>query len=109
MDNASTDGSADFIAETFPHVHLIRLDRNIGFGAAINRATTEALRGWDKPFLTAFSDRDPITRGAERALQQRIPGAAGRVHPTVENAGHFLQEDRGDELARIVIDFACGR
>jgi haloalkane dehalogenase len=77
--------------------------------AAANRAAWQVLERWDKPFLTAFSDRDPITRGADRVLQQRIPGAAGRVHPTVEGAGHFLQEDRGEELARIVIDFACDR
>jgi haloalkane dehalogenase len=76
--------------------------------AAANRAAWQVLQRWDKPFLTAFSDHDPITRGAERALQRLIPGAAGRVHPTVAGAGHFLQEDRGEELARIVIDFARG-
>jgi haloalkane dehalogenase len=65
------------------------------------------LQRWDKPFLTAFSDRDPITRGAERALQSQIPGAAGRAHPTVEGGGHFLQEDCGEAFARIVIDFAA--
>lgn len=58
--------------------------------------------------MTAFSDQDPITRGAERLLQRLIPGAAGRVHPTITGGGHFLQEDRGEELAGVVIDFLRG-
>jgi haloalkane dehalogenase len=73
--------------------------------AAANRAAWEILERWDKPFLTAFSDQDPITRNADRVLQKRIPGAAGRAHPTIAGGGHFLQEDRGEELARVVIDF----
>jgi haloalkane dehalogenase len=71
-----------------------------------NRAAWEVLKRWDKPFLTAFSDLDPITRGAERVLQRLIPGAAGRAHPTIKGGGHFLQEDCGEALARVVIDFA---
>jgi len=74
--------------------------------APANRAAWQVLERWTRPFLTAFSDQDPITRGAERALQAKIPGAAGRVHPTVVGGGHFLQEDCGEALARIVIDFA---
>jgi haloalkane dehalogenase len=73
--------------------------------SAANRAAWEVLKRWDKPFLTAFSDQDPITRGAERLLQRSIPGAAGRVHPTIAGGGHFLQEDCGEALARVVIDF----
>jgi len=73
--------------------------------APANRAAWEILKRWDKPFLTAFSDQDPITRGAERVLQKLIPGAGGRAHPTITGAGHFLQEDRGEELARVVLDF----
>ncbi|TMQ12528.1 MAG: alpha/beta fold hydrolase [Deltaproteobacteria bacterium] len=75
--------------------------------SAANRAAWEVLRRWDKPFLTAFSDSDPITRGGERVLQSAIPGAAGRVHATIEGGGHFLQEDCGEAFARIVIDFAA--
>lgn len=71
-----------------------------------NRAAWEVLKRWDKPFLTAFSDHDPITRGGERALQRRIPGASRRTHPTVAGGGYFLQEDCGEALAHIVIDFA---
>ena len=72
--------------------------------AEANRAAWEALRRFDRPFLTAFSDGDPITAGAERVLQTRIPGAAGMPHRTIGGGGHFLQEDRGPELARVVLD-----
>jgi haloalkane dehalogenase len=70
-----------------------------------NRRAWESLRAYDRPFLTAFSDSDPITRGADRVLQSLIPGAAGRRHVTIEGAGHFLQEDKGEDLARTVLDF----
>ena len=70
-----------------------------------NRRAWDALERFEKPFLTAFSDADPITRGAERVFQARVPGARGREHPTIRGAGHFLQEDRGEELAKIVLGF----
>jgi haloalkane dehalogenase len=73
-----------------------------------NRAAWQVLSRWQKPFLTAFSDLDPITGGAERYLQKSIPGAAGRVHPTIVGGGHFLQEDCGEELAREVVRFIAG-
>jgi haloalkane dehalogenase len=74
-------------------------------GAEANRAAWEVLRAFERPFLTAFGDSDPITRGADRVLQREIPGAQGQPHTIVEDAGHFLQEDRGEELARICVDF----
>ncbi len=73
--------------------------------AAANRDAWEALRNWRKPFLTAFSNRDPITRGGARAFRESVPGAVDQPHTTIRNAGHFLQEERGPELARVVIDF----
>ncbi len=73
--------------------------------APANRAAWEILSTWTKPFLTAFSDQDPITRGADRIFQERVPGAKGRPHTTIEGGGHFLQEDKGEELARVVVDF----
>lgn len=76
--------------------------------SAPNRAAWETLRRFDKPFLTAFSDKDPITRGGEKVLQKLIPGAQGRIHPVIAGGGHFLQEDRGEELAKVVIDFVRG-
>jgi haloalkane dehalogenase len=73
-------------------------------GAVINRATTDALRGWHKPFLTAYSDSDPATRGWAEVFQELVPGAQGQPHTTIQNAGHFVQEDAGLELARIIAD-----
>jgi len=72
---------------------------------ADNRAAWEQLKQWDKPFLTAFSDSDPITAGGEKIMQKLIPGAAGQNHTTIINGGHFLQEDQGEKLAEVVADF----
>jgi haloalkane dehalogenase len=73
--------------------------------APANRAAWEVLHRWEKPFLTAFSDQDPITRGADAVFRAEVPGAAGQPHPTIEGGGHFLQEDRGPELASAVAAF----
>lgn len=74
-------------------------------GAAENRAAWSILEEWTKPFLTAFSDGDPITRGLDRPFRRRIPGAQDREHPVIRGAGHFLQEDAGGELADVVAEF----
>lgn len=66
-----------------------------------NRRAWEVLARWEKPFLTTFSNGDPITRGADRLLRERIPGAAGQEHVTL-HGGHFLQEDAGPEFAAAV-------
>jgi haloalkane dehalogenase len=60
---------------------------------------------WQKPFLTAFSDGDPITRGGDRPFLERVPGTRGQPHTTIRGAGHFLQETHGEELAKVVVDF----
>jgi haloalkane dehalogenase len=73
--------------------------------AAANRAAWDVLRTWKKPFLTAFSDEDPITRGGDRIFQSEVPGCAGQPHTTITGGGHFLQEDRGPELARVVAEW----
>jgi haloalkane dehalogenase len=70
-----------------------------------NRKAWEVLSRWEKPFLTAFSDSDPVTRGADRLFRKVIPGAKGQPHTTIVGAGHFLQEDKGEELAQVVVDF----
>jgi haloalkane dehalogenase len=72
--------------------------------APANRAAWEALMAWDKPFVCAFSDSDPITRDAGPLFEQLVPGAKGQHHPTITGAGHFLQEDAGDQLAAVVLD-----
>ncbi|WP_158888505.1 haloalkane dehalogenase [Amycolatopsis anabasis] len=71
-----------------------------------NRAAWQALGKLDIPFLCAFSDGDPITGPMEPVLRGAMPGAAALTHPTIANAGHFLQEDAGAELARVVAEFA---
>jgi haloalkane dehalogenase len=76
--------------------------------AEANRRAWEVFRAWDKPFLTAFSDGDPITRGGDRIFQDTVPGAKGQPHTTIEGAGHFLQETHGPALARVTIDFIAG-
>jgi haloalkane dehalogenase len=73
--------------------------------ADANRRAWGSLREFDKPFLCAFSDRDPITKGADRLFCDLVPGAQSQDHTTITGAGHFLQEDQGAELARVVIDF----
>ena len=72
---------------------------------AANVAAWASLRQWHKPFLTAFSSRDPITRGGERLFVDGVPGCRGQEHVTVHAAGHFVQEDKGPELAGIVDRF----
>jgi haloalkane dehalogenase len=67
-----------------------------------NRRTFDALRHYERPFLTAFSDQDPGTGGWAEVLQSEVPGAGGRPHVTLAGAGHFVQEDRGAELADAV-------
>jgi haloalkane dehalogenase len=73
--------------------------------SAANRAAWVELAKWSRPFLIAFSDRDPITGGMAPVLEQTVPGAAGREHPVIEGAGHFLQEDAGARFGRVIADF----
>jgi haloalkane dehalogenase len=70
-----------------------------------NRKAWKLLRTFEKPFLCAFSDSDPIMAGRDRLFMQHVPGAQGRPHTTIEGAGHFLQEDKGEDLARVIVDF----
>jgi haloalkane dehalogenase len=70
-----------------------------------NRAAWKTLGEWHKPFLCAFSDEDPVTRGADRLFQKIVPGANGQPHTTIKGGGHFLQEDKGEELAQAIVEF----
>jgi haloalkane dehalogenase len=65
----------------------------------------DVLRAFERPFLCAFSDSDPITKGGERQFIGRVKGAEGRPHTKIEGAGHFLQEDKGEELAAVIVEF----
>jgi haloalkane dehalogenase len=69
-----------------------------------NRRAWQSLEQFERPFLCAFSDSDPVTAGADRVLRERIPGAADQPHVTLAGGGHFLQEDVGLELAAVVVD-----
>lgn len=89
-------------ARIFPSLVPISTDDP---AAPANRQAWEILSKFEKPFLTAFSDGDPITRGGEQIFQKRVPGAKGQPHTIIKGGGHFLQEDRGEEFARVVIDF----
>jgi len=73
--------------------------------APANREAWKVLQGFEKPFLTAFSDKDPITRGGDKVFQKLIPGAKNQPHTTIQGGGHFLQEDCGPDFASVVIDF----
>lgn len=75
--------------------------------ANVNRAAWKVLEAWTKPLLTAFSDSDPITAGGFKVFQERVPGAAGRDHVTIEGAHHFLQEEAGPRLADVVAGFVA--
>jgi len=72
---------------------------------ADNRAAWAALTNLSAPVLIAFSDSDPITAAMRPIFEATLPGAQGREHPTITNAGHFLQEDAGAELAEHIIAF----
>ncbi len=74
-------------------------------GAAEMRQTREFLSKWDKPALVMFSDKDPITSGADRFFRKLIPSAKNQPEITIKDAGHFLQEEKGEEIARHIMGF----
>lgn len=73
-----------------------------------NRKAWEALTKWDKPFLCAFGDSDPVTKGADRFFLASVPGTKDQPHTTIAGGGHFIQEDRGEELAKVIVDWMRG-
>ena len=73
--------------------------------SAANIEAWSVLERFERPFLLAFSDRDPITKGGDAPFLAKVPGAAGREHVTIEGGGHFLQEDCGPRLAEVIVDF----
>tara|TARA_B110000438_G_scaffold290447_1_gene326177 strand:- start:175 stop:1083 length:909 start_codon:yes stop_codon:yes gene_type:complete len=72
--------------------------------AFANQEAWEVLRKFNNPFVCAFSDKDPVTRGGEKAFLSQVPGTQNQPHTTIENAHHFLQEDRPEELVRVIVD-----
>ena len=71
-------------------------------GVVINQETWRALEKFKNPFLTLFGDSVPATQGWETIFQERVPGARGQPHQLLERAGHFWQEDCGEQAAQII-------
>jgi haloalkane dehalogenase len=69
------------------------------------RKAREGLAKWDKPALVMFSDQDPITKGGDQPFRERIPTAKDQPEITIKDAGHFLQEDKGEEIAERILEF----
>jgi len=88
-------------ARIFPTLVPIDLDDP---EAVKNRQAWEKLKQWEKPFLTIFGDGDDLMRGAEKVFQKLVPGTRGQNH-TMLNAGHFIQEEKGEELAVLIAEF----
>ena len=70
-----------------------------------NRLAWQSLKKFNQPFMTAFSDSDPVTAGGDKIMQNLIPGCQGQAHTTIEQGGHFLQEDQGEKLAAVLLSF----
>jgi haloalkane dehalogenase len=70
-----------------------------------NERAWEFFKQCQKPFLTLFSNRDPVTRGGHKMWQKLVPGAQGQPHAVTRGAGHFLQEDKGQEVAQAIDAF----
>lgn len=83
-------------ARIFPALVPISADNP---ASEANRKGWEVLKAWPGKVLTLFSDKDPVTAGGHKPFQKLLPGAEGQPHETIENAGHFLQEDKGEEVA----------
>jgi len=78
--------------------------KNNNPGADIIKVTWDEMAKWHKPFLTVFSDCDPITRGGHLVLQQKIPGTKNQPCRILHGM-HFLQEDAPLEIGEIINDF----
>ena len=70
-----------------------------------NRQAWQVLQKFEKPFITAFSDSDPVTVGGDGIMQKLIPGTKGQSHTTITQGGHFLQEDQPKQLAKVLLQF----
>jgi haloalkane dehalogenase len=68
------------------------------------RKAWEFFDAFNKPFLCAFADNDPVTRAMEPVFKKRVPGAQGQPHRTIKKGGHFVQENAPDQVAQAIID-----
>jgi haloalkane dehalogenase len=69
-----------------------------------NEAAWDVLRQFDKPFMLAFADNDPVTAGGDKKFLAEVPGCQGVAHRTIENASHFLQQDQPQQCVQAILD-----
>ena len=69
-----------------------------------NKAAWEILQRFDKPFMTAFADNDPVSAGGDQRFREEVPGCQGVAHRTIEGAGHFVQQDKPAECVQAILD-----
>jgi haloalkane dehalogenase len=68
------------------------------------RKAWEFFKTFEKPFLCAFADNDPVTKGGETEFLNKVPGTKGLPHTTIKGGGHFVQEGAPDQVAQVIID-----
>jgi haloalkane dehalogenase len=90
-------------ARKFPQLVPVFIDED---EVEENKLAWKVLEAFDKPFMTAFADGDPVSAGGEKIFQQRVSGAAGVAHRTIENAGHFLQQDAPEQCVQAILDIS---
>ncbi|MCX2980922.1 alpha/beta fold hydrolase [Halieaceae bacterium IMCC14734] len=73
-----------------------------------NTAAWQVLSKFDKPFMLAFADNDPVTAGGDKKFLETVPGARGVAHRTIENAGHFVQQEQPEQCVQAILDVING-
>ena len=91
-------------ARQFPMLVPVFIDEP---GVSDNKIAWQALRQFNKPFMTAFSDKDPVTAGGDKKFREQVPGCQGVAHRIILNAGHFLQQDAPDQCVQAILDIVA--